>query len=530
MAAQQQPSVTATNTSKSDSPPGHPTARQVCELVFVDEGAGNVDSLIASLPHRHDLRDHRSRHVVVLDSKSDGVAQVTAGLLRYRRVDTLHIVSRGSDGVVHLGSAELSPDSLDLYRSAVGAWRHSLQSDADILFHGSCLGATGNGRSLMQQIGLLTGCRVEASELAGTTAREQCPSPFLSSAQHLETEVTFAELVAQGREEEIDRTVVAFVVRRVATGTLKIGTSPSTAAPYAAGTNDRIDARHHAYWEPPATASGTVTGFYVATSDDMEMESIGTIPVRIRVTQISDLSRITPVADQVVPQNGRTGPLLFSVGHVDWTIDVVPLLRRSGGPVTINLTATDRVASSMSAFRVTVTSAAGAVAADSGPADGSLPERPRAIPAVVQPELCPAESDMAPLQSPLQSVMVTLTNPVGPACDESLSVETSDTSLTASWDASTSTLTIRGAGTVAEFLTLIERIRYHSDSERSDIPPRALQFVASDGDRSCQVASANLPVTRDDLEMSSDITWGSAKLSDVDIRAGISCLSETGER
>ncbi|MCP4668375.1 MAG: hypothetical protein GY849_18680, partial [Deltaproteobacteria bacterium] len=71
-----------------------------------------------------------------------------------------------------------------------------------------------------------------------------------------QVQITLAQLKAQGNEADVDGTVDAFVVQLVSSGTLKIGTDSGSAAVFAAGSNDTIDATHHAYWTPASNVNG----------------------------------------------------------------------------------------------------------------------------------------------------------------------------------------------------------------------------------------------------------------------------------
>ena len=82
--------------------------------------------------------------------------------------------------------------------------------------------------------------------------------PVTSGNEDNQITVSFANLQTQGNEADIDGSVSAFVVKAVSTGTLKIGTSSTTATAWVAGTNDVIDATHLAYWTPAANANGTL--------------------------------------------------------------------------------------------------------------------------------------------------------------------------------------------------------------------------------------------------------------------------------
>ena len=109
-----------------------------------------------------------------------------------------------------------------------------------------------------------------------------------STLEDVEVELTFAELAAQGNEADVDGTVMAFVVKSVPAGSLRIGTSTGTATAYAAGTNDTIDATNHAYWTPPADLSGTFNAITVVAEDDLGAESIGNIAAQVTVTADND--------------------------------------------------------------------------------------------------------------------------------------------------------------------------------------------------------------------------------------------------
>ncbi|MES2633068.1 MAG: hypothetical protein V4669_08855 [Pseudomonadota bacterium] len=85
--------------------------------------------------------------------------------------------------------------------------------------------------------------------------------------------LTLAQILDVADEADIDGTVVAFVVTMDAgasdAGVMRIGTDAATAQPWAAGSNDTIDATHHAYWMPGGTLDGVTQPFSIAAKDDM---------------------------------------------------------------------------------------------------------------------------------------------------------------------------------------------------------------------------------------------------------------------
>jgi uncharacterized protein (DUF2141 family) len=112
-------------------------------------------------------------------------------------------------------------------------------------------------------------------------------------AEDTQTEITFAEIAAQGNEADADGTVAAFVVKAVSSGTLLIGTSPGTATAFAVGTNDIIDATHQAYWTGAPNANGTLGAFTVVAKDNDGLESAAPVPVEVSVTAVNDVPALT---------------------------------------------------------------------------------------------------------------------------------------------------------------------------------------------------------------------------------------------
>ncbi|MEO2031023.1 MAG: DUF4347 domain-containing protein [Planctomycetaceae bacterium] len=139
-------------------------SEQSLELAFIDASVSDIEQMIAGLQSDNDLDSNRTLKIVILDSQQDGIAQITSALLEYDGIDGIHIVSHGDVGQVQLGSTTLSLDNLDSYRSAIGAWQHSLSAEADLLFYGCNLAATDSGRELMNQIGAACNCDVAASD------------------------------------------------------------------------------------------------------------------------------------------------------------------------------------------------------------------------------------------------------------------------------------------------------------------------------------------------------------------------------
>ena len=151
-------------------------------------------------------------------------------------------------------------------------------------------------------------------------------APVASGDEDSEITVTFGDLAAQGDENDADGTVDAFVVKAVTSGTLRIGADAGSAAAWAAGLNDTLNATTHAYWTPDPHANGTLGAFEVVAQDDDGAESAMPVAVQVTVNPINDAPTIAVTGAATVKEGELyTLNLLASdpdVGTIiEWTID-----------------------------------------------------------------------------------------------------------------------------------------------------------------------------------------------------------------
>ena len=83
------------------------------EIIFVDHGIENHESLIADIQNRS--TSERQTEIVLVDGRSDGVLQITEALSGYSDVDAIHIISHGEAGQLNLGNAQLSESNVTGY-------------------------------------------------------------------------------------------------------------------------------------------------------------------------------------------------------------------------------------------------------------------------------------------------------------------------------------------------------------------------------------------------------------------------------
>lgn len=112
------------------------------------------------------------------------------------------------------------------------------------------------------------------------------------------------------------------------------------------------------------------------------------------------------------------------------------------------------------------------------------------------PAIAIADSDaeLTDSDSPnLQSLTVRITNLLD-GLDELLSADTSGTSLSASYDSSTGTLTLSGLDTVANYEQVLRLVRYNNSSQRPTSTERLIDITATDGLNSSNTATATVTV------------------------------------
>lgn len=113
-------------------------------------------------------------------------------------------------------------------------------------------------------------------------------SPVDSTAEDTAVTITFAELLAQGNEADLNAdnsagTVNGFVVKQVNNGTLTIG-----GVAWAIGSNDVITSTKDAVWTPAANSNGTITAFSVLARDAEGAVSSGNVAVQVAVNAVND--------------------------------------------------------------------------------------------------------------------------------------------------------------------------------------------------------------------------------------------------
>lgn len=130
-----------------------PAAAPSQEIVFVD---GRVTDPAAF--------QSEGREVIVLALDQDGMSQIASALAGRTGIDAIHIVSHGSDGLLTLGSTEVTAASIQstqlAYLQSIG---QALSAEGDILIYACDYASGASGLEAMNLLADITGADVAAS-------------------------------------------------------------------------------------------------------------------------------------------------------------------------------------------------------------------------------------------------------------------------------------------------------------------------------------------------------------------------------
>ena len=133
------------------------------QIVFVASELSNLNNLITALPS--------SVVVVKLDPFEDGLNQIARVLFNLKDLDSIHIVSHGSEGALQLGSTILNAGNIYDYLQQLSTIGSSLNVNGNIFIYGCSVAAGTDGQAFIQALAQLTKSHIAASSnITGSTA------------------------------------------------------------------------------------------------------------------------------------------------------------------------------------------------------------------------------------------------------------------------------------------------------------------------------------------------------------------------
>jgi Leucine-rich repeat (LRR) protein len=119
-------------------------------IVFIDRAVADFQILAAGVKPGY--------KVVILESSTDGVLQITDILQRYKHFHNVHIVSHGSPGCLYLGNTQLSLDTLDKYAPQLQHWLVE-----NLLLYGCNIAAGDAGEEFIARLHTISKAKIAAS-------------------------------------------------------------------------------------------------------------------------------------------------------------------------------------------------------------------------------------------------------------------------------------------------------------------------------------------------------------------------------
>ena len=138
--------------------------------------------------------------------------------------------------------------------------------------------------------------------------------PVVTGHEDTPVLITLLDLQAQNNATDPDGSVTAFVVQGVNTGTLKIGADAASATPFAAVTNDIIDATHKAFWTGSLNVNGANQNAFTVVArdngtpplvgspnaDQLPKISVSTADVHVNLNPVNDVPTFTAFNGSIV--------------------------------------------------------------------------------------------------------------------------------------------------------------------------------------------------------------------------------------
>ena len=163
------------------------------EIVVLDTSVADSASLLNDLSAQQ--RAGRPLEVLTLNAGEDGIARISELLAQRDNISALHLLGHGADGVVVLGTSQLSGSTLLARAGEIANWGRAFSADADFLIYGCDVAAGATGQQLVRDLAAITGTDVAAS--TDTTASSLRGGNWVLENQTGSIEATLALSVAE---------------------------------------------------------------------------------------------------------------------------------------------------------------------------------------------------------------------------------------------------------------------------------------------------------------------------------------------
>ncbi|MCG8568397.1 MAG: DUF4347 domain-containing protein, partial [Desulfobacterales bacterium] len=150
-----------------------PTDNTLLAALDITPGSGRGVAVIDTGVEDHEILSQAARDagldVILISGSENSLETLAQTLSNMGTIDSLHILSHGSQGEFRLGNALLSQETLNQYSQSLAAIGSALASDGDILLYGCEVGQTQEGMDFIEELAIKTDADIAASDdLTGT--------------------------------------------------------------------------------------------------------------------------------------------------------------------------------------------------------------------------------------------------------------------------------------------------------------------------------------------------------------------------
>ncbi|HIV72895.1 MAG TPA: cadherin domain-containing protein [Candidatus Aquabacterium excrementipullorum] len=504
------------------------------ELAFVDMGVEGAQDLVDAL--RADQAAGRAIDIIQIKVGEDGLKVITDTLARYQNVQAVHVFSHGDAQGLNIGTARLDASTLSSYLQDIASWSAAMNADGDLLLYGCNLASSSVGQTLVNDLALLTGADVAASnDLTGASTlggdwdleyRQGDVQTIVLSAtawQHTLATVTLQEgasYTVNGATATYAGTVDTYISTStgIADNTNRAESTTLNAGEDGTGGQARMFLKFDLSMIPAGSTINSVTLYLqITTSNTFTSATFDLHKILTSWSESAtwgDINGTFPESPNNVSVSTATDASITDGGAKNYTIASTANListvqgwvndsstnngwfTTNGGYQSRNSFASSENATQAYRPKIVIDytlPTPPTLDLDSGTAgtgySGGFTEGTAAP--IVNATGATIGAGSA---SSLSSLKVTLNNrPNGSS--EVLSATTTGTSITASYNNATGVLTLSGTDTVANYQKVLRTLTYNNTSDNPDVATRTLSVVITDTVGQTASATSTMTVT-----------------------------------
>ena len=172
-------------------------------VLFIDSNVTDYQTLITGVI--------AGTEVVILDAQQDGILQITEKLSQYCDIDSVHILSHGSQAELQLGNTVLNLYTLNIYRSAIQSWNLALNKTSEIFLYGCNIAKDLLGQLFVRELGSTIATNIAAS--MGITGAKALGGSWTLAFRHgqIRDDSIFSQITLESYAATLATETISFV-------------------------------------------------------------------------------------------------------------------------------------------------------------------------------------------------------------------------------------------------------------------------------------------------------------------------------